>query len=48
MKNQNKRGLISYSESFKRQVVLDLEQGKYSGAKEGSKVYGTKCSQTVR
>ena len=46
MKNQNKRGLINYS--FKRQVVLDLEQGKYSSPKEASKAYGIKGSQTVR
>ena len=29
MNNATDQGLISYSESFKRQVVSELEQGKY-------------------
>jgi transposase-like protein len=48
MNNATDQGLISYSESFKRQVVSELEQGKYKTPSEASRSFGIKGTRTVR
>ena len=48
MNNSSHQGLLSYSEPFKKQVVSELEQGKYKTAHEASRCYGIKGTRTVR
>lgn len=38
---------IRYGEAFKRQVVHEIESGKFSGAFAAGRAYGIKGSQTV-
>jgi transposase-like protein len=41
------RSYIRYSEAFKRQVVAELEDGKYSSIGEANRVYGIRGAATV-
>ena len=41
------RSYIRYTEAFKRQVVADLEAGKYQGTQEATKAYQIRGSGTV-
>lgn len=42
------KSYIRYGEAFKRQVVHEIEIGKFSGANAASRAYGIKGSKTVR
>ena len=39
---------VQYSEAFKRQVVLDIERGKFTSLGKVRSAYGIKGSMTVR
>jgi transposase len=41
------RDVIRYSEAFKRQVVGELERGKYSSPGQASRAYGIRGATTV-
>ncbi len=41
------RSYIRYSEAFKRQVVAELEEGKFSSIGEANRVYGIRGAATV-
>jgi transposase-like protein len=41
------RTIVRYSEAFKRQVVGELERGKFVSVFEANKVYGIRGSSTV-
>jgi len=38
---------VTYSEAFKRQVVLELERGKFTSICEANRAYGIKGSETI-
>ncbi len=42
-----RRSYVRYSEAFKRQVVAELEDGKYSSIGEANRVYGIRGAATV-
>lgn len=39
--------MVRYSEAFKRQVVEDVERGRFSSASEAASAYGVKGHSTV-
>jgi len=41
------RSYVRYSEAFKRQVVAELEDGKFSSIGEANRVYGIRGAATV-
>ena len=41
------RSFVRYSEAFKRQVVAELERGKFGSITEASRVYGIRGAATV-
>jgi transposase-like protein len=41
------RAILRYSETFKRQVVEDLERGKFSSIYEANRAYGIKGNGTI-
>jgi len=41
------RSYVRYSEAFKRQVVAELEDGKFSSIGEANRVYGIRGATTV-
>ena len=41
------RSYVRYSEAFKRQVVAELEEGKFSSIGEAKRVYGIRGGATV-
>jgi transposase-like protein len=41
------RCYVRYSEAFKRQVVAELEEGKFSSIGEANRVYGIRGSATL-
>ena len=41
------RSYVRYSEAFKRQVVAELEEGKFSSIGEANRVYGIRGGATV-
>jgi transposase-like protein len=43
-----KRGLISYSEAFKMQVVEDIRQGKFVSLFQAQKAYGICGGHTIK
>jgi transposase len=44
----HQRIVIRYSQSFKRQVVSDLESGRFSAIAQAKEHYGIKGAQTIR
>ena len=44
----HQRIIIRYSQSFKRQVVSDLESGRFSAITQAKEHYGIKGAQTIR
>lgn len=44
----HQRIIIRYSQSFKRQVVSDLESGRFSALNQAKEHYGIKGAQTIR
>ncbi len=42
-----RRSVVRYSEAFKRQVVSELERGKFTSTYEATKVYGIRGAGTV-
>jgi transposase-like protein len=43
-----KRGLISYSEAFKMQVVEQISQGKFASMSQAQKAYGINGATTIK
>jgi transposase-like protein len=44
----HQRIVIRYSQSFKRQVVSDIESGRFSAITQAKEHYGIKGAQTIR